>query len=63
MKIDLKQMSVNNTAEANLWVEQTLNEILTRASCQPDIDQFSSPWNSEKQKLQMTLSNIVTYIA
>ena len=34
MKIDLKQMSVNNEAEANLWLEQTLHEILTRASCQ-----------------------------
>ena len=34
MKIDLKQMSVNNTAEANLWLEQSLNEIPTRASCQ-----------------------------
>ena len=42
MKIDPKQMSVNNEAEANLWLEQTLNENLTRASCHLDIDQRAS---------------------
>ena len=57
MKIDPKQMSVNNEAEANLWLEQTLNENLTRASCHLDIDQRRSSHPSPSPLLHLPLHN------
>lgn len=43
MKIDLKQMRSHKEAEANIWLEQTSNEIPAVASCLLDIDSLLPP--------------------
>ena len=43
MKIELKQMSLHKQTEANIWLEQTPNEMPAVASCLPDIGGHSHP--------------------